>query len=122
MNKTISSTLSVKPFLIGDLSDEKRTWIAGVVDKALISAGVDMAALTKIMTDERDTVNLDAYLSAGALENKYSPDGNGTHPIYSLDMWHVEVSRKHTLFGYWDWVENQIHSEKIVPLKVSNNR
>lgn len=48
----------------------------------------------------------DFGLTPTQLEEKY--EKKGCHPHLGAHDWRVEVSKEHTLLGYWGWVEHQI--------------
>jgi len=54
----------------------------------------------------------DFGLSALQLEAKHAPDGDDEHRGYTKWEWRHEVSRGHTLSGYWSWVKEQIDAEE----------
>lgn len=40
-----------------------------------------------------------------------------SHPIFTVEMWKVEVAADDTRLGYWEWVENQLNTRN--PVEVS---
>lgn len=50
----------------------------------------------------------DAALSAIQLDDKYNPDGDGEHPVFNKAAWRDEAFKSLTLFGYWEWVADQL--------------
>lgn len=54
----------------------------------------------------------DFGLTAEQLDDKYNPEGNGEHPIFTRGEWRDEVFSENTLRGYWEWVESQIEEEE----------
>lgn len=53
----------------------------------------------------------DRELTASQLDDKYNPDGDGSHPAYSRHVWRDAVCLGYTLLGYWDWVADQLTQE-----------
>lgn len=52
----------------------------------------------------------DEHLSAGDLEAKYSPKGDGEHDMFPRAQWRQEVADQDTALGYWDWLQHKITS------------
>lgn len=52
----------------------------------------------------------DYGLSAGDLEAKYSPQGDGEHPDFPREDWREMVRMEDTALGYWAWLEHHIAS------------
>jgi hypothetical protein len=50
----------------------------------------------------------DKKLTAEQLDDKYNPDGDGEHPVYTPSGWCESVVAKQTLCGYWEWVKYQL--------------
>jgi hypothetical protein len=50
----------------------------------------------------------DVGLTASQLEDKYNPEGDGEHPIYTRDVWRQAVADEETISGYWDWLVYRI--------------
>lgn len=55
----------------------------------------------------------DFGLTAEQLDDKYNPEGDGEHPVFTRGDWRNEVFNGYTLRGYWEWVEAQIEEEEI---------
>lgn len=52
----------------------------------------------------------DDELSPLQLDDKYNPSGSGEHPVFTRQLWRGDVFTQDTLYGYWDWVFNQIQN------------
>lgn len=50
----------------------------------------------------------DIGLTAEQLDDKYNPDGDGEHPLWTRETWIQAVCEQDTLRGYWDWVTAMI--------------
>lgn len=50
----------------------------------------------------------DENLSAAALEDKYSPQGDGEHDLFPRAQWRQEVADEDTALGYWMWLQHKI--------------
>lgn len=50
----------------------------------------------------------DKLLSAEQLDEKYNPDGDGEHPVFTRDEWRDAVGNQDTISGYWDWVYHRL--------------
>lgn len=59
----------------------------------------------------RSIIAADGPLCADELDDRYNPEGNGEHPLFSRQDWRSEVALGDTSIGYWDWVERQIAHE-----------
>lgn len=46
----------------------------------------------------------DFNLTSVQLDDKYNPDGDGEHPVFTRWDWCQIVAQRSTLLGYWDWV------------------
>ena len=53
--------------------------------------------------DERDF-----RLNAEQLDDKYNPEGEGEHPVFTRWDWTQIVAQRSTLLGYWQWVEYRL--------------
>lgn len=50
----------------------------------------------------------DVGLTVEQLDEKYNPEGDGGHPLFTRALWRAEVAGEHTVSGYWDWVHHQL--------------
>lgn len=62
----------------------------------------------------RTLIEADAPLSVDGLEDKYSPNGDGEHPLYIRSHWRVDVAHQLTISGYWAWVAHLLGSAGAV--------
>lgn len=46
----------------------------------------------------------DLFRTAEQMDDHYNPEGNGEHPVLTLELWRHQVFEWNTLSGYWDWV------------------
>lgn len=53
----------------------------------------------------------DLGLAGVTLDDKYNPEGDGEHPVFTRDDWRSAVSQQDTISGYWDWVAHRIAEE-----------
>lgn len=58
----------------------------------------------------------DRSLTAEQLDDKYNPDGDGEHPMYTRWDWLQVVAQRSTLSGYWCWVVCQIEEENFTQI------
>lgn len=56
---------------------------------------------------------LDALLGADRLADKYAEAKQ--HPVYSLQAWASALSADESELPYWQWVEEQVNGEIMVP-------
>lgn len=64
---------------------------------------------TNASNTEDEAIDLeDKNLSPEQLDDKYNPDGDGEHPVYTQSGWRESVGAQQTLFGYWEWVQYQL--------------
>lgn len=63
------------------------------------------------MNDRTKIIDEDYVLTAAQLDDKYNPEGDGEHPVFTRWDWAQVVAQRSTLLGYWDWVEYQIEME-----------
>lgn len=64
--------------------------------------------LDKLSPEQRQALDTDFTLDATLLDDKYNPEGDGEHPVFSRTDWRAAVEAKDTIIGYWDWVEYRI--------------
>jgi len=50
----------------------------------------------------------DFQLSVEQLDDKYNPEGDGEHPVFTRWDWTQVVAQRSTLSGYWEWVVDQL--------------
>lgn len=53
----------------------------------------------------------DDELSPEALEERYSPMGDGEHPEYHRGSWRSDVMELETTSGYWMWVAHKLRAD-----------
>lgn len=51
----------------------------------------------------------DKGLSAEQLDEKYNPEGNGTHPLFDRDEWGQVAAAGQTILGYWAWACEKVN-------------
>lgn len=49
--------------------------------------------------------------SADELELKYSPHGDGEHPLHTRAEWRDEVNQDTTISGYWQWLSHMLGND-----------
>lgn len=62
--------------------------------------------------EHKEIIRADYSLTAEQLDDKYNPDGDGRHPIFTNWDWIQVVAQRSTLLGYWDWVAHQVEKEE----------
>lgn len=58
--------------------------------------------------EQKDILETDKGLSADQLDDKYNPEGDGEHPVFSREQWREGVANQDTISGYWVWAAYQI--------------
>lgn len=61
----------------------------------------------------------DFGLTAEQLNDKYNPNGDGEHPVFTRGDWRSEVFNEFTLRGYWEYVEELIREAELEELKAA---
>ena len=52
----------------------------------------------------------DFDMTVEQLDDKYNPDGDGSHPCFTRETWREHVAERYTISGYWDWVWYELSS------------
>lgn len=62
----------------------------------------------------RELIEVDGPLTGEQLDDKYSPNGDGEHPLYSRAHWRDSVAQHDTIAGYWDWAAHLLKNAHTV--------
>jgi hypothetical protein len=71
-------------------------------------SGSDDGTVEQINDSPRYLPHLDVESTVEDLQNRYNPDGDGEHPLFTQLEWRLEVVLNETLEGYWAWVKAEI--------------
>lgn len=72
-----------------------------------------MSPAWKVTLDMGAKFSIDDYgLTVEQLEARYSPDGDGQHPVYTIWDWVQVVAQRSTREGYWYWLKHQLDEER----------
>lgn len=58
--------------------------------------------------------SIDAGLTAQQLDDEYNVDGDGEQPEFTRANWREAVRLENTISGYWQWVEYQLRTERVL--------
>lgn len=66
-----------------------------------------------ITPEQLVVLKADSVLADDQLDEKYNPNGGGSHPLFSRNDWREAVANNDTLLGYWSWLPGQIEDALV---------